>query len=43
METDDKLRRMLDDRGVKWDGVINEDTSWKIHHGREDMASGGGG
>ena len=33
MEADDKLRRMLDDRGVKWDSVINDDTSWKGRYG----------
>ena len=33
MELDNKLRRMLDDRGVKWDSVINDDTSWKGRYG----------
>ena len=33
MEADDKLRRMLDDRGVKWDSVINDDTVWKGRYG----------
>jgi len=32
-ETDDKLRRMLDDRGVKWDNVIDDDTAWKGRYG----------
>lgn len=32
-EADDKLRRMLDDRGVKWDSVINDDTAWKGRYG----------
>lgn len=46
-ETDDKLRRMLDDRGVKWDSVINDDTAWKGRYGikwrwikEEDSATG---
>ena len=33
MEADDKLRRMLDDRGVKWDSVINDNTVWKGRYG----------
>lgn len=33
MESDDKLRRMLDDRGVKWSNVINDDTAWKGRYG----------
>ena len=45
-ETDDKLRRMLDDRGVKWDSVINDDTVWKGRYGikwrwiKEESATG---
>ena len=33
METDDKLRRMLDDRGVKWDSVFDDGTSWTGRYG----------
>ena len=32
-EADDKLRIMLDVRGVKWDSVFDDDTSWKGRYG----------
>lgn len=33
MEADDKLCRMLDDRGVKWDSVFGDGTSWTGRYG----------
>ena len=35
MESDDKLRRMLDDRGVKWGSGFGGDTLWTGRYGIE--------